>query len=151
MAPCQPPTGKPVASLGTVPAPVPLQGPSTSSLNTAAMVTWGTTCTAISTPSCSAALTSAARPAPSCTATPCQPASPCPGTRRQAGELSLWGALRSHHPLPPCPGQDAEARAGRVAPEPELFHKPVLAWDLAAPGEGITIRVMIMVGSAASD
>lgn len=77
----------------SVPEPVPLQGPSTSSQNTAATVTWWTTCTATSTPSCSATPTSTARPVPSSTAMPCRWGSPYPGMREAAPSEclpSMW-------------------------------------------------------------
>lgn len=92
-----------VATLGrmrplpeSVPEPVLLQGPSTSSPNTAATVTWWTTCTATSTPSCSAIPTSHAHPVLSSTAMPCQWGSPYPGMREGAPSEylpSIWALV----------------------------------------------------------
>lgn len=77
-----------------------LQGPSTSSRNTAATVTWWTTCTGTNTPSCSDTPTSIVRPVQSSTATPCQWGSPYPGMREAAPSecLPSIGALLVQEP-----------------------------------------------------
>lgn len=76
--------GRPRPSSESVPEPVLLQGPSTSSRNTAATVTWWIICTATNTPSCSDTPTSIVRPVLSSTATPCLWGSPYPGIREAA-------------------------------------------------------------------
>lgn len=100
-----------------VPEPVLLQGPSTSSQNTAAMVTWWTICTATNTPSCSDTPTSIVRPVPNSTAMPCRWGSLFPG-RREAAPVNACQAYG--HSLSRIPRLQVWALGQSLPREPAL-------------------------------
>lgn len=101
----------------SVPEPVLLQGPSTSSRNTAAMVTWWTICTATNTPSCSDTPTSIVRPVPNSTAMPCRWGSLFPG-RREAAPVNACQAYG--HSLSGIPRLQVWALGQSLPREPAL-------------------------------